>query len=200
MLASCADWSIMPNHISRSAANVSNWPNPNPRCTPSGRVSKISHCRHGRNRCLGPGGSQSGNRQTVHGLPRDVIKFNRKRPTAGGHLEPGGRDQSPLTMYVLKWKDFSSLETDFCPEAMELTVDSELQQEILHADHGCECIPQPIWRDLRQKRLSFCWTGPRRYYDNIIVERLWPPSSMRGVPGCLKRMLYGGDQPNPILL
>jgi len=42
---------------------------------------------------------------------------------------------------VLSWKLSNSLETEFCLEALEMTLSSARKPEIFHSDQGCQFTP-----------------------------------------------------------
>jgi putative transposase len=109
---------------------------------------------------------------------------------------------------VLSWKLSNSLDTEFCLDALEMALEGGRKPEIFHSDQGCQFTSGDFVARLKAEEIKVSWSGRKRCYDNILVERLWrtvkyvaagfSPKASRGVPTCLQRWLGGRDQPGPI--
>ena len=55
---------------------------------------------------------------------------------------------------VLSWKLSNSLETEFCLEALEMTLSSARKPEIFHSDQGCQFTPTDFvsWQQTKKSR------------------------------------------------
>lgn len=74
---------------------------------------------------------------------------------------------------VLRWKLSNSLDTEFCLQALEMTLSGGRKLEILHSDEGCQFTSSDFVARLREEKIRISWSGRKRYYVNILVERLW---------------------------
>lgn len=45
--------------------------------------------------------------------------------------------------------------------------------EIFHSDQGCQFTSSGFVARLREETIRISWSGRKRCYDNILVERLW---------------------------
>jgi hypothetical protein len=45
--------------------------------------------------------------------------------------------------------------------------------EVFHSDQGCKFTSSPFIARLRAEEIKISWSGRKRCYDNILVERLW---------------------------
>jgi putative transposase len=75
--------------------------------------------------------------------------------------------------HVLSWKLSNSLDTDFCLEALEMACSSGRRPQIFHSDQGCQFTSTDFVARLRAEGINISWSGRKRCYDNILVERLW---------------------------
>jgi putative transposase len=75
--------------------------------------------------------------------------------------------------HVLSWKLSNSLDTEFCLEALEMALSSGRRPEIFHSDQGCQFTSGNFVARLQAKEIKIRWSGRKRCYDNILVERLW---------------------------
>ena len=66
-----------------------------------------------------------------------------------------------------------SLDTEFCLDALEMALAGDRKPEIFHSDQGCQFTSSDFVARLREERIRISWTGRKRCYDNILVERLW---------------------------
>lgn len=111
---------------------------------------------------------------------------------------------------VLSWKLTGSLDTEFCLDALEMALAAGRNPEIFHSDQGCQFTCSDFVARLQAEKIKISWSGRKRCYDNILVERLWrtvkyvaegfSAKPSRGVSACIQRWLGGGDQPGPIPL
>ena len=74
---------------------------------------------------------------------------------------------------VLSWKLSNSLDTQFCMDALEMALESGRRPEIFHSDQGCQFTSADYVANLQAEEIKISWSGRRRCYDNILVERLW---------------------------
>ena len=96
--------------------------------------------------------------------------------------------------HVLSWKLSNSLDTEFCLKALEMALSSGRRPEIFHSDQGCQFTSGNFVARLQAKEIKFSWSGRKRCYDNILVERLWRTQVRGGLPACLQRWLGGRNQ------
>jgi putative transposase len=78
-----------------------------------------------------------------------------------------------FSRHVLSWKLSNSLDTEFCLEALEMALASERKPQIFHSDQGCQFTSTAFVGRLKAEKIKISWSGRRRCYDNILVERLW---------------------------
>ncbi len=74
---------------------------------------------------------------------------------------------------VLSWKLSNSLDTEFCLEALEMALGGGRSPEIFHSDQGCQFTSCTFVARLQAEEIKISWSGRKRCYDNILVERLW---------------------------
>jgi putative transposase len=70
---------------------------------------------------------------------------------------------------VLSWKLSNSLDMEFCLEALG----SSCIHSIFHSDQGCPFTSTDFVGRLYTERIRSSWSGRKRCYDNILVERPW---------------------------
>ena len=75
--------------------------------------------------------------------------------------------------HVLSWKLSNSLDTEFCLDALEMALSGGRRPEIFHSDQGCQFTSGDFVARLRAEEIKISWSGRKRCYDNILVERLW---------------------------
>jgi putative transposase len=75
--------------------------------------------------------------------------------------------------HVLSWKLSNSLDTEFCLEALEMALSSGRRPQIFHSDQGCQFTSTDLVGRLQADKIKISWSGRKRCYDNILVERLW---------------------------
>ena len=74
--------------------------------------------------------------------------------------------------YVLNWSISTTLEADFCIEALIETL-AEGQCEIFNTDQGSQFTTKRFTEPLLEKGIKVSMDGRGRALDNIFVERLW---------------------------
>jgi putative transposase len=74
---------------------------------------------------------------------------------------------------VLSWKLSNSLDTEFCLDALELALAGGRKPEVFHSDQGCQFTSSDFVARLQGEEIKISWSGRKRCYDNILVERLW---------------------------
>ena len=74
---------------------------------------------------------------------------------------------------VLSWKLSNSLDTEFCLDALEMALAGDRKPEIFHSDQGCQFTSSDFVARLQAEKIKISWSGRKRCYDNILVERLW---------------------------
>jgi putative transposase len=102
---------------------------------------------------------------------------------------------------VLSWKLSNSLDTEFCLDALQMALEGGHKPEIFHSDQGCQFTSGDFVARLQAEAIKISWSGRKRCYDNILVERLWrtvkyvaagfSAKPSRGLPACLQRWLGG---------
>jgi len=75
--------------------------------------------------------------------------------------------------HVLSWKLSNSLDTEFCLDALEIALSCGRRPEIFHSDQGCQFTSSDFVGRLQVEEIRISWSGRKRCYDNILVERLW---------------------------
>jgi len=75
--------------------------------------------------------------------------------------------------HMLSWKLSNSLDTEFCLEALEMALSSGRRPQIFHSDQGCLFTSTDFVARLQAEEIRISWSGRKRCYDNILVERLW---------------------------
>jgi putative transposase len=74
---------------------------------------------------------------------------------------------------VLSWKLSNSLDTEFRLDALEMALGGGRKPEIFHSDQGCQFTSYDFVARLQAEEIKISWSGRKRCYDNILVERLW---------------------------
>ena len=109
---------------------------------------------------------------------------------------------------ILSWQLSNILDTQFCMDALEMALASGRRPEIFHSDQGCQFTSADYVAKLQAEDIKISWSGRRRCYDNILVERLWrtlkyvvagfSAKPSKGLTASLKRWLGVGSQPGSI--
>ena len=102
---------------------------------------------------------------------------------------------------VLSWKLSNSLDTEFCLDALAMALGGGRKPEIFHSDQGCQFTSSDFVARLQAEEIKISWSGRKRCYDIILVERLWrmvkyvaegfSAKPSRGLPARLQRWLGG---------
>jgi putative transposase len=74
---------------------------------------------------------------------------------------------------VLSWKLSNSLDTEFRLEALAMALGIGRKPEVFHTDQGCQFTASDFVARLQADEIRISWSGRKRCYDNILVERLW---------------------------
>ena len=74
--------------------------------------------------------------------------------------------------YVLNWALSTTLEADFCIEALHEALDTS-HCEIFNTDQGSQFTSHRFTRPLLDEGIQVSMDGRGRALDNIFVERLW---------------------------
>ena len=88
-----------------------------------------------------------------------------------------------FSINVLSWKLSNSLDTEFCLQALEMALGGGRKPEIFHSDQGCQFIAGDFVARLQAEENNVSWSGRKRCYDNILVERLCARSKTRRCTG-----------------
>ena len=78
-----------------------------------------------------------------------------------------------FSRHVLSWKLSNSLDTEFCLDALEMGLAGGRKPEIFHSDQGCQFTSTDFVARLQAEKIKIRWSGRKRCYDHILVERLW---------------------------
>ncbi len=54
-----------------------------------------------------------------------------------------------------------------------MALSSDRRPQILHSDQGCQFTSGNFVAQLQVEEIKSSWSGRKRCYDNILVERLW---------------------------
>ncbi|WP_291716261.1 DDE-type integrase/transposase/recombinase [Limnobacter sp. CACIAM 66H1] len=79
-----------------------------------------------------------------------------------------------FSRHVLSWKLSNSLDKEFCLEALEMALGGGRKPEVFHSVQGCQFTSSDFVDRLQTEGIKISWSGRKRCYDNILVERLWP--------------------------
>jgi putative transposase len=74
--------------------------------------------------------------------------------------------------YVLSWEISTTLETDFCVNALERALHHG-QPETFNSDQGSQFTSEVFTNKLKERDIAISMDGRGRALDNIFVERLW---------------------------
>jgi putative transposase len=74
--------------------------------------------------------------------------------------------------YVVGWQIATTLETDFCVEALKSGL-TRAKPEIVNSDQGCQFTSDEWVQFLREQHIAISMTGKGRCSDNIYIERFW---------------------------
>ena len=74
---------------------------------------------------------------------------------------------------VLSWRVSNTLDTDFCIEALEETLQRFAAPEIFNTDQGSQFTSEAFTDVLKAHGIAISMDGKGRWVDNVFVERLW---------------------------
>jgi len=74
---------------------------------------------------------------------------------------------------VLSRKLTNSLDTEFWLQALEMALEGGRKPGLFHANQGCQFTSADFVGRLKGEEIKISWSGRKRCYDNILVERLW---------------------------
>jgi len=74
---------------------------------------------------------------------------------------------------VLSWRLSTTLDADFCVEAINEALAVYGEPEIFNSDQGCQFTSRDFTEKLLAKSIRISMDGRGRAFDNIFVERLW---------------------------
>jgi putative transposase len=74
--------------------------------------------------------------------------------------------------YVLSWEISTTMETDFCVNALERALHLGTP-EIFNSDQGSQFTSEVFTGKLKERKIAISMDGKGRALDNIFVERLW---------------------------
>lgn len=74
---------------------------------------------------------------------------------------------------VMSWRVSTTLDSDFCVDALEEALSRFGRPEIFNTDQGSQFTAAAFTNVLRDHGVAISMDGKGRYLDNIFVERLW---------------------------
>jgi putative transposase len=74
---------------------------------------------------------------------------------------------------VLSWRLSTTLDADFCVEAINEALAAYGEPEIFNSDQGCQFTSRDFTEKLLARSICISMDGRGRAFDNIFVERLW---------------------------
>ena len=77
------------------------------------------------------------------------------------------------TRAVLSWRLSTTMETDFCVEALEEAIARYGAPEIFNTDQGAQFTSEAFLSVLERHKIAISMDGKGRWRDNVFVERLW---------------------------
>ena len=77
-----------------------------------------------------------------------------------------------FSRYVLSWELSVSLESAFCRSALEAALRIS-QPAIFNTDQGCQYTSEEFTNVLLTAGIRISMDGRGRFFDNIMIERLW---------------------------
>jgi putative transposase len=78
-----------------------------------------------------------------------------------------------FSRHDLSWKLSNSLDTEFCLEALDMALEGGRKPETFHSDQGWQFTSSDFVTRLQAEKIKISWSGRKRCYGNILVERLW---------------------------
>jgi putative transposase len=74
---------------------------------------------------------------------------------------------------VLSWRLSTTMEADFCVEALTEAIERYGKPEIFNTDQGAQFTGEAFLSVLEEKKIRISMDGKGRWRDNVFVERLW---------------------------
>lgn len=74
---------------------------------------------------------------------------------------------------VLSWRVSTTLDTEFCVEALNEAIEQNGCLEIFNTDQGCQFTSEEFTSVLKSNDIKISMDGKGRWVDNVFVERLW---------------------------
>ena len=74
---------------------------------------------------------------------------------------------------VLSWRLSNTMETEFCIDALEETIERYGKPEIFNTDQGAQLTSDAFTSVLKDHGIQISMDGKGRWVDNVFVERLW---------------------------
>ena len=74
---------------------------------------------------------------------------------------------------VLSWKLSTTLDAEFCVEALKEAISEYGCPEIFNTDQGCQFTCDEFTGVLKENNIQISMDGKGRWVDNVFVERLW---------------------------
>lgn len=75
--------------------------------------------------------------------------------------------------YILSWRLSNTLDSCFCVDALEETLNRYETPAIFNSDQGSQFTSEDFINKLSARNISISMDGKARVFDNIFVERLW---------------------------
>ena len=72
---------------------------------------------------------------------------------------------------VLSLKLSNNLEMEFCLDALEMALATGRKPKIFYSDRSCQFTSAGFVEGLQAEKIKISWSGRKRCYDNILVER-----------------------------
>lgn len=76
--------------------------------------------------------------------------------------------------YVLHWQMSNTLESGWCVEALQQSLQRWGKPDIFNSDQGSQFTSDDFVAVLQNHQVAISWDGKGRALDNIYVERFWP--------------------------
>ena len=77
------------------------------------------------------------------------------------------------TRAVLSWQLSTTMEADFCVEALEEAIAHHGTPQIFNTDQGAQFTSEAFLGILERQKIAISMDGKGRWRDNVFVERLW---------------------------
>ena len=74
---------------------------------------------------------------------------------------------------VLSWRVSTTMDTDFCVDALEEAIERYGCPEIFNTDQGSQFTSEDFTSVLKTNSIAISMDGKGRWVDNVFVERLW---------------------------